>query len=132
MTREILKVRKVGGTLVVTLTQSILEQVRVEEGERILVEALPPRRILISKESKDTNNTRRLELEIDAMEARIKAIDSDIAYKRYQNNSGMACDPGMGDDSIAKLAFHQLTAQRDEIAADLAQKRFELFDLQGS
>jgi antitoxin component of MazEF toxin-antitoxin module len=132
MAREILKVRKVGGTLVVTLTQNILEQVKLVEGDRILIEAVAPGRVLISKEEAVVPNTRRTELEIEAMEARIKAIDSDIAYKHYQNLSGMACDPGMEDDSIARLAVHQLTAQRDQIAADMAQKRFELFELQGS
>ena len=132
MAREILKVRKVGGTLVVTLTQSVLEHVKLEEGDRVLIEALPPKRVIISKEEKAMPNTRRIELEIEALEARRTAIQSDLDYKHYQHKSGMPCDPGMEDNSVAGLALHDLRHQRDEVAAVIAEKRLELFDLQGA
>jgi len=132
MAREILKVRKVGGTLVVTLTQSVLEQIKLEEGDRVLIEALPPKRVVISKEETVVPNTRRIELEIEALEAKRTAIQSDLDYKHYQHKSGMPCDPGMDDDSIAGLALHDLRHQRDHVAAVIAQKRLELFELQGS
>lgn len=126
------EVRRVGGTLVVTLTQSVLEDVQLAEGDRVLIEALPPKRILISREEKMMTNTRRLELEIAALEAKQKAIESDIEYKHYQRQQGMPCDVGMDDDSIAGLALHQLRHERDQIAANVAQKRLELFELQGT
>jgi antitoxin component of MazEF toxin-antitoxin module len=77
--RDILKVRKVGGTLVVTLTQGVLEQVRLDEGGRVLIEALPPRRILISKEVPNMTSTHRIELEIQILEAKSKFYDSEIS-----------------------------------------------------
>jgi len=127
-----LRIRKVCGTLVVTLTQSVLEDVQLAEGDRVLIEALPPKRILISREEKMMTNTRRLELEIAALEAKQKAIESDIEYKHYQRQQRMPCDVGMDDDSIAGLALHQLRHERDQIAANVAQKRLELFELQGT
>lgn len=130
--REILRVRKVGGTLVVTLSQPILEAVKLKEGDRVLVEPLPPKRILISKEEKLMPNTRRIELEIVALEAKQAAVQSDIDYKVYQNNNSMPCEPGMDDESIVGLALRQLAHERDKIAAELAQKRLELFELQGA
>jgi antitoxin component of MazEF toxin-antitoxin module len=132
MAREILKVRRVGGTLVVTLTQAVLEQVKVEEGDRVLVEALPPKRILISKEEPVVQGTRRVELELEALEAKQKAVESDLAYKHYQHTSGMPCEVGLDNDSIAELAFHQLRTERDRLGAKIARKRLELFNLQGA
>src|SRR5208282_3026872 len=108
MGRDIVKVRKVGATLVVTLTQAVLEQIAFSEGDRVLVEAVPPRRIIISKEETKVPNTRRIELEIEALEARQKAIESDIEYKIYQHNKSMPVDEGMSDASVAELILHGL------------------------
>jgi antitoxin component of MazEF toxin-antitoxin module len=41
--REIVKVRSVAGSLVVSLPQSVLETVGLKEGDRVVVEAAPPR-----------------------------------------------------------------------------------------
>ena len=132
MSRDIVKVRKVGGTLVVTLTQAVLEQVAFSEGDRVLVEAVPPRRIIISKEGSKMPNTRRIELEIEALEAKQKAIESDVQYKTYQHNNSMPSDEGMGDASVAQLILFGLCHERDTVAANIAQKRLELFELQGA
>jgi len=59
---------KGGRTLVVTLTQGVLEEVALAEGDRVLIEALPPRRILISKEVPNVPSTRRIELELQILE----------------------------------------------------------------
>jgi antitoxin component of MazEF toxin-antitoxin module len=130
--REIVKVRKVGGTLVVTLTQAVLEDVQLDEGDRVLIEALPPKRILISKEEAKMPSTRRVELELEVLEAKRKAVESDLEYKGYQHNSGMPCEPGLEDSDVAMLALHQLRSERDRIGAKVAQKKLELFNLQGA
>jgi antitoxin component of MazEF toxin-antitoxin module len=132
MGRDIVKVRKVGGTLVVTLTQAVLEQIGFSEGDRVLVEAVPPRRIIISKEESKMPNTRRIELEIQALEAKQKAIESDIEYKIFQDNKSMPVDEGMNDPSVAELILHGLNHERDTVAASIAEKRLELFELQGA
>jgi hypothetical protein len=109
-----------------------MEETKLEEGDRVLIQALPPKRIVISKEETVVPNTRRIELEIEALEAKRTAIQSDLDYKHYQHKSGMPCEPGMDDDSVAGLVFHDLRHQRDEVAAAIVQKRLELLDLQGS
>jgi len=130
--RELIKVRKVGGTLDVTLTQGVLEDVSLSEGDRVLIEALPPKRILISREEQKMPNTRRLELELEVLASQKTAVESDIRYKAYQHNSGMPCEPGMDDDSITELAMRQLSLDRDKLAVEIAKKRLELFELQGA
>jgi antitoxin component of MazEF toxin-antitoxin module len=132
MGRDIVKVRKVGGTLVVTLTQAVLEQVELSEGDRVLIEAAPPRRIVISKEENNLPNTRRVELEIEALQAKQKSIESDLEYKAYQHNQSMPTDEGMGDASVAQLIMYSLCRDRDNVASNIAQKRLELFELQGA
>jgi len=131
MAREILKVRKVGGTLVVTLTQGILDQIPLTEGDRVLIEAAPPRRIVISKEEDVVPNTRRPELELKVLEAKRQAMDSDLKYEIYQHNHCMPCEPNMRDEDIDMLTMLQLEHQRDVLAAEIAQKRLDLFVLQG-
>jgi len=130
--REIIKVRRVGGTLVVTLTQGILQKIELVEGDRVLIEALPPKRIMVSKEEEKMPNARRLELEIESLEAQKKVIESDIAYKVAQHNTGMPCEPGIDDDNIMRLAMGQLTLDRDRLAAEIAKKRLDLFEVQGA
>ena len=132
MPREILKVRRVGATLVVTLTQEILLHTKLVEGDRVLIEAIPPKRILITKEEVNVPNTRRIELEIEALEAKQRALESEITYKAYQHNNSMPTDPGMADNEVAMLILHGLGYERDKVAADLAGKRLDLFELQGA
>ena len=130
--REILKVRKVGGTLVVTLSQAILEETQLVEGQRVLVEALPPKRILISKEEKKMPTTRLVELELESLEAEKRAVDSDLEYKNLQYDQNMPCENGMMDSDVALLVLGELRRRRDAIGAQIAQKKLELFDLQGA
>ena len=127
MARDILKVRKVGGTLVVTLTQGVLEQVPFAEGDRILIEALPPKRILISKEETTVPNTRRIELELQVLEAKRESFESQMHYEVADYNLGGSTD---GDTLEAQLKY--LTAERDKVAVTIAEKKLELFELQGS
>lgn len=130
--REILKVRKVGGTLVVTLTQAVLEQIPIAEGDRVLIEAVPPKRILISKEETVMPNTRRSELELQVLEARHEALDTEISYVIAQNNLNMPTEPGMNDADIVELRLKQLQHERGKVAVNIAEKRLELFELQGA
>ena len=49
--RDITKLHNVGGTLVVTLTQAILNSLELQEENRLLLEALPPHRVIITVSS---------------------------------------------------------------------------------
>jgi antitoxin component of MazEF toxin-antitoxin module len=125
--RDILKVRKVGGTLVVTLTQGVLEQVPLAEGDRVLIEALPPKRIFISKEEKTVPNTRRIELELQILEAKRESFGSQISHAvaEYNNHGGIA-----SDDLEVMVKYWE--SERDKVAVTIAEKNLELFELQGA
>lgn len=120
--------RKVGGTLVVTLTQGVLEEVPLAEGDRVLIEALPPRRILISKEVPDVPSTRRIELELQILEAKRESFESQMAYAVADYN----LNGSQGDSEYLDGSLKYLTSERDKIAVAIAEKKLELFELQGA
>lgn len=75
--------------------------------------------------------TQRLELEIDLLEKRKKALSSNLQYKERQYNSSMPCDEGMSDDSVAILIMSELVRDRDKLDVEIAEKKLELYDIQG-
>ncbi len=125
--RDILKVRKVGGTLVVTLTQAVLEQIPLEEGDRVLIEALPPRRILISREEISMPSTRRIELELQVLKARSASFDSQIAAAVAEYNTHSAID---GDE--LECFVRNMRGEQGKVDVTIAEKELELFELQGA
>ena len=129
--RNILKVREVAGSVVVTLPQPMLASIGLQPGDRVLVEAMPPRRIVITKEGATMQSTARLELEIDVLERRREALESDLAYKGRQHEKNMPCDEGMSDPDVALLLMSGLARDRDYLDVEIAQKKLELYDLLG-
>jgi len=125
MAREILKVRKVGGTLVVTLPQGVLEDTHLVEGDRVLIEAIPPRRILISKEEMKMPTGRRAELELHVLEAKIESYHSQMDYAVADHN----LNGGESETLDAQLKY--LRVERDKIAIAVAEKKLQLFELEG-
>lgn len=129
--REIVKVRVVAGSAVISLPQSVLEPVGLKAGDRVFVEAAPPRRLIITKEGAIMSSTQRLELEINLLEKKKSAINSDLKYKERQYNSSMPTDEGMSDPGVAVLVMSSLVRDRDRLTADIAEKKLELYDLLG-
>jgi antitoxin component of MazEF toxin-antitoxin module len=129
--REIVKVRLVAGSAVISLPQSVLEPVGLKAGDRVIVEAAPPRRLIITKEGASMSSTQRLELEVDLLEKKKTAINSDLKYKERQYNSSMPVDEGMSDSSVAVLTMSSLVCDRDRLTAEIAEKKLELYDLLG-
>ena len=76
-------------------------------------------------------STARLELEIDALEKRRQALESDLAYKGRQHEKNMPCDDGMSDPDLALLLMSGLARDRDRLDFEIAQKKLELYDLLG-
>ncbi len=129
--REIVKVRFVAGSVVVSLPASVLEPAGIKPGDRVIVEAAPPRRLIITKEGKTMTSTERLQLEIDLLEKRKQAIESDIRYKAKQHNDDMPTEEGMDDESVALLVLTKLARDRDLLDVEIAEKNLALYDLQG-
>ena len=131
MARDTVKVRKVGETLVVTLTQAILGAVDIKEGDRLLLEAVPPRRVIATKEVNTMPNTQRLELEIGALEARKLALEQEVAFVVMQHNYSMPVEEGMDDANIVDLTIAQHNRDIARTTSIIAEKRLDLFELQG-
>ena len=132
MGRDIAKVRRVGQSLVVTLTQDILNEVDISEGERVLLEPVPPRRVIISKESENLPSTRRLELELAVLEKKKTALESESRFIVCQHNNSMPVEPGMENSDIVELTLKELKRDLDRIDVEIAEKNLELFDAQGA
>src|ERR1700733_6375267 len=128
--RETVKVRSVAGSLVVSLPQSVLEPVGLKEGDRVVVEAAPPRRLVITKEGKTMTSTQHLEMEIDLLEKKKTAAESDLRYKARQYNDNMPCEEGMSDNDVAFLILMSIERDRDRLDVEIAEKRLELYNLQ--
>jgi len=131
LARDVVKVRKVGETLVVTLTQTILGAVDIGEGDRCILEAVPPRRVIVTKEVELMPSTQRLELELMALEARQHALEQQAVFVGKQHNYSMPVEEGMNEPSIVDLTITQLNRDIAQTASEIAYKRVELFDLQG-
>jgi antitoxin component of MazEF toxin-antitoxin module len=126
------KVRRVGQTLVVTLTQEVLRQVPLVEGDRVLIEPLPPRRIILSKEEKTMPTTKRLELELGVLKSKLKSKESSLTFLETQHNLDMPVEDAATDDKVFELTMRQLVRDRDQVAMEIAEKELSLFDAQGA
>jgi antitoxin component of MazEF toxin-antitoxin module len=129
--RALVKLRKVGDSLVVSLPQAVLRPLGLEPGDQLIVEAAPPRRIILTKEGVLMSSTERLELEIDILQKRQAALKSDAEFKGWQHNSSMPVEPGMGDESIFVGTMRQLARDQAALEVEIAEKHLELYDLQG-
>ncbi len=129
--RETVKVRAVAGSLVVSLPQSVLEPVGLKEGDRVIVEAAPPRRLVITKEGNTMTSTQHLEMEIDLLEKKKTAVESDLRYKERQYNGNMPCELEMEDNDAAVLTLMSIVRDRDRLDVEITEKRMELYGVQG-
>jgi hypothetical protein len=114
---------------VVTLPQSVLDPVGLREGDRVILEAVPP--LMITKEGESMRATQQLEMEVDLLSKKKTAIESDLRYKQEQINSNMPCDSDMADSSVATLIMFGLARDRDRLDVQLAERRIQLYDILG-
>lgn len=130
MTRDIVKARRSGESLVVTLTQEVLAGIEIKEGDRLMLETAGDRRIIITKEDAvDTGTTRRLELEIEALEKERGALAAERKLCTVKWNRGFT-DPGF-DEAIMEATMAESSRDIARTEADIARKRVELFELEG-
>ncbi len=76
-------------------------------------------------------STERLELEINLLERKRQAVESNQAYKLEQYNSSFFTEEGMSDD-VFPLVMKELNRDRDQLDVEIAEKRLALYDLQGT
>lgn len=131
MGRDMVKVRKVGQSLVVTLTQDVLSEVNFEEGDRLLLEPIPPRRIVISKEAKTMTSTRRIELQLEHLENQRQAMEAERDFLLHQYKTNMPVEEGADDEATVGLSVMKFNRDISRIDVEISQKKLELFDAQG-
>jgi antitoxin component of MazEF toxin-antitoxin module len=128
--REQVKVRAVAGSVVISLPQSVLEPIGLKPGDRVIVEAAPPRRLIVTKEGATMTSTQRMEMEIALLEKQVLANTLDFDYKKEQYNRSMPSDPGMEDNDFGWMILMELQRDRAQLEVTIAKKRLELYDIQ--
>jgi hypothetical protein len=132
MARDIVKLRKVAGSMVVSIPQSVLSEMRISEGDRFLIESVSATRLLITKEMKDMPNVQKAELELVVLQAKKAAHESTGESLCWQHNNSMELDPRLADEHIFELEMLERRRQAAELDVEIARKRLEIFELQGS
>jgi hypothetical protein len=130
--RDIVKLRKVAGSMVISVPQSILSETQILEGDRVLIEALPPNRLVITKEMQTMPSAQRAELELAVLEARKSALELDSESKVWQHNNGMELDLTLMDGDVFALTMMERNRELADLDVEIAKKRLEIFELQGS
>jgi antitoxin component of MazEF toxin-antitoxin module len=132
MVRDIVKLRKVAGSMVISVPQSILSEMQILEGDRVLIEALSPNRLVITKEMQTMPSAQRAELELAVLEARKSALELDSGSKVWQHNNGMELDLRLTDGDVFALTMMERNRELADLDVEIAKKRLEIFELQGS
>jgi len=73
--------------MVVSIPQTILAEVEIFEGDRLLIEASAPNRLAITKKIQTMPSTQRVELELSVLQARKTALKSDIESNVWQHHN---------------------------------------------
>lgn len=127
MPRDIVRLRRVGDTLVVTMTQVVVLSLGLKQGDRLLLESVPPRRVIITKEVESMGNSTRVELEIQVLEAKRTALGKEFSYVLADNNLS-----GAWDVDILEAEHSRVEKQAANLHVQIAEKQLELFELQES
>jgi len=131
--RDIVKLRKVAGSMVISIPQTILAEMQISEGDRVLIEALPPNRLVITKEAHNmANNAQRAELELEVLTARKRALELDSESKCWQHNNSMELDMNLTDEDVFALTMMEQNRELADLDVEIARKRLEIFELQGT
>jgi antitoxin component of MazEF toxin-antitoxin module len=127
------KARRVGDSVVITLTKPILEKTEISDGDSLLLEALAEGRILIAKEEKTVSIPKKLELELEVLKGRKDAIQAEMELAVHEHNNSMpTAHPGIEDDIIMEGSVREWTWQLRNVELEIAQKKLQLFELTGS
>lgn len=118
--------------MVISITQTILAKMELSDGDRVLIEALPPNRLVITKEIKAMPNTKRAELELAILEARKAALELDSESKVWQHNNSMELDLRLTDGDTFTLVMMERNRELADLDVEIAKKRLEIFELQGA
>ena len=127
MTRDTVKARKVGDSVVITLTKPILDAVEISEGDSLVLETTKSGRVIVWKEGRLVTASERMELELELVEKKRDALDAEMQFIVVQHNSSMpSAHPWVDDASIMDSMMHEMQWQRSKLDVEIVERRLEL------
>lgn len=130
--RENVKARKVGESLVVTITKTVAEASGIEEGDPLIVEVLGNGRLMMIKDKQPNPTIGVIELELELLESRRheKLAERELMLSEY-NNSMPSAHPGIDDGTIMEGTMKGINWDIAKLDTQIAEKRLELFKVGG-
>lgn len=133
MIRSTVKVRRVGDTLVVTLTKAVVEETGMTVGDSLILETLNNSRILVRKESVVSTPLLRLELELKVLQKHLGELLAESRLAEYEANNNMPTKhPGIEDPAIMPLFEREMHWDLAKCEREIAEKELEIFEAGGS
>ena len=132
MVRDRVKARKVGDSLVITLTKPVMEEAEIAEGDSLLLETISNGRIIVRKEAEPVAIVERVGLELDILKKRKAATQAEIEMVVYEHNNSMpTAHPYIEDDLIMAGVMRELSWEIAKLDVGIAEKHLEVFELGG-
>ena len=126
------RARRVGDSMVMTLPKTILQSVKFEEGELLLLETMRPGFLSVRKERDSMSKLQELKMELSVLKAKLETVDSKVILAKWEYANSMPTEHQGIDDPIlyeGTLAGYKL--ERSEIQLNIAEKELETFRLSG-
>ena len=130
--RETVKARKVGESLVVTVTKPIAEMCGITEGDSLTIEVLDSGRMMMFKDKQPDRAIGMVELELELLESRCreKVAERALMVSEY-NNSMPTAHPGIDDQYIMEGSMKEINWDVIKIETQIAERMLELFKMDG-
>ena len=133
MVRDSVRARKVGGSLVVTLTKPVLDEIGVKEGDALLLDTIGNGRLIIGKEAPMTIVVEKVARELDILIKKRAALEAETDYIVFQHNNSMpTAHPGVEDDQIMEGTMKAHRWENAKLDTAVAEKRLELLEVGGT
>lgn len=132
MIRDQVKARRVGDSLVLTLTKPVVKETGIAEGDSLMLETVSQGRIIISKEVETVTTARKVELELEILRKRQSALREEIKLAVVEYNKNMpTVHPGIDDQDLMELSMQEFHWDQANLDVAISEKRLELFELGG-
>ena len=130
--RDTVKVRKVGESLVVTVTRPLAEISGIAEGDLLIIEVLDSGRLMMFKDKQPDRVIGIVELELEVLESRHheKIAERELMVAEY-TNSMPTRHPGIEDQYIMEGAMKEINWDIAKIETEVSERKLELFKVDG-
>jgi hypothetical protein len=131
--RDEVKARKVGDSIVITLSRPILDEATIGEGEMLLLETTGNGRVTVSKASDGVSAIREAEMQLGVLDKRLDALNAEIdaAHWGISNSAPTEHFPWVDDTMVTDGVMRDYRWKRAMIELEIAEKRLEIYKLGG-